>query len=88
MDDKTKKKNILDLQFQKYLTVASTSIIIAFTYFIGIGLAILTNQIKLNDFVSMGAVFVISVGVLGTSALLFFNANFHLKNIPKVVKEL
>jgi len=88
MEEKIKIKNVLDLQFQKYLTIASTSIIIAFTYFIGIGLAVFTNQIKLNDFAIMGAVLVISAGVLGTCSILFFNAVFHLKNIPEVVKEL
>jgi len=58
------KKNILDLQFQKYLVIASTSVIISFTYFVGIIIAILTKQIILNDFIRMGAVFVISVGII------------------------
>ena len=58
--------------------------IITFTYFIGISIAILTKQIKLNDFVIMGAIFVISIGVLGICSTLFFNAIFHLKNIPQV----
>ena len=88
MDDEIKKKNILDLQFQKYLTIASTSIIIAFTYFIGVGIAIFSKQIQLNNFVSMGSLLVISAGVLGICSTLFFNALFHLKNIPSVVKEL
>jgi hypothetical protein len=85
---KLKKKNILDLQFQKYLTIASTSVIIAFTYFIGVGIAIFSKQIQLNSFISIGSLFVISAGVLGICSILFFNALFHLKNIPSVVKEL
>ncbi len=88
MDDKTKRKNVLDLQFQKYLIIASTSVIIAFTYTIGVGIALFTEQIKLNNFVSMGALSVISVGVLGTCATLFFNAAHHLKNIPRIVRDL
>ncbi len=88
MNEETKKKNILDLQFQKYLVVASTSVIIAFTYAIGVGIAIFSKQIKLDDYVSMGAIFVISVGVLGICSITFFNAIFHLKNIPLVVKKL
>ncbi len=88
MDDKIKKKNILDLQFQKYLVIASTSVIIAFTYAIGVGIAIFSGQIKLDNFNSMGSLFVISSGVLGVCAIVFFNAIFHLKNIPLVVKEL
>ena len=83
-----KKKNILDLHFQKNLTIASTSVIIVFTYFIGISIAILTKQIKLNDYIIMGFVFLISAGVLGTCSLLFYNALFHLRRIPEVVKRI
>ena len=88
MDDEVKKKNVLDLQFQKYLTIASTSIIIAFTYFVGVGIAILTKQVNLSDFISAGVLMVISLGILGICSSLFFNAVFHLRNIPKVVKEI
>lgn len=88
MNEEIKKKNILDLQFQKYLTTASTSLIIAFTYFIGVGIAILTKQIKLNDFIAMGVLFIISASVLGICSVLFFNAIFHLKNILQVLKEI
>lgn len=88
MDEEIKKKNILDLQFQKYLSIASTSVIIAFTYFIGVGIAVFSQQIKLDDFNNMGALFVISAGVLGTCAIIFFNAVYHLKNIPSVVRDL
>ena len=88
MDDETKNKNILDLQFQKYLVVASTSVIIAFTYAIGVGIAIFSKQVRLEDFNSMGAIFVISVGVLGVCSIIFLNAIFHLKNIPLVLKNL
>lgn len=62
--------------------------IIAFTYFVGIGIAVITKQIRLNDFIIVGVVFVISVVVLSTCFILFFNAMFHLKNIPEVVKTL
>ena len=88
MDNETKKKNILDLQFQKYLMMASTSIIIAFTYLIGIGIAFLSKQIKLDDFQIMMAIAVISSGVLGVCAIIFFNSTFHLNNIPLAVKEM
>lgn len=86
MDDEVKKKNVLDLQFQKYLTLASTSIIIMFTYLVGI--AILTKQVNLKDFIVMGILFIISVGILGICSTLFFKAIFHLKNIPEVLKEI
>ena len=68
MDEEIKKKNILDLQFQKYLTTASTSLIIVFTYFIGVGIAILTKQIKLDDFITMGVLFVMSRNLAKTTS--------------------
>jgi F0F1-type ATP synthase assembly protein I len=82
------KKNILDLQYEKYLNISSTSIIIAFTYLIGVVIGIFSNQIKLNDFVSMSSLFIVSVVVLGLCATFFFIALFHLTNIPKVIKNL
>ncbi|MBS3099707.1 hypothetical protein J4463_00630 [Candidatus Pacearchaeota archaeon] len=88
MDDGVKKKNLLDLQFQKYLTLASTSIIIMFTYLVGVGIAILTKQVDLNDFIVMGILFVVSGGILGICSALFFKAIFHLKNIPEVIKDI
>lgn len=88
MNDETRKKNILDLQFQKYLIVASTSILIAFTYVIGVGIAILSKQIRLDNFNDMGAIFIISAGILGVCSIIFFNAIFHLRNIPLVLRNL
>lgn len=88
MKESIKKKNVLDLKFQKYLTIASTSVIIAFTYFIGVAIAIFAKQIKLDDFIVVVALFVVSAAVLGICACLFFNAAFHLKNIPEVVKNI
>ena len=88
MDEEIKKKNVLDLQFQKYLTTASTSIIIAFTYLVGVGIALLTKQINLGDFLIVGVLIVISMGILGICSALFFNAIFHIRNIPEVVKEI
>ncbi len=38
------RKNILDLHFQKYLIIASTSAIVAFTYIIGVGIAFIKKS--------------------------------------------
>ena len=87
IEDELKKKNILDLQFQKYLNISSTSIIVAFTYLIGVGIALLTERISYNK-VSISALAIISIGLLGACAIFFFNSLYHLKNIPRVVKDL
>jgi len=88
MYEDEKKKNVLDMQFQKYLIIASTSVIIVFIYLVGVGIAFLTKQVKLDDFIAMGVLLVISTGILGVCSALFFNAVFHLKNIPEVIKEI
>ena len=88
MNEETKRKNILDLQFQKYLVVASTSVVISFTYLIGVGIAILTKQINLGDYIDMFKVFIFSSAVLGTCAIFLFNAMYHLRNIPEVLKNI
>ncbi len=86
MENEIKWKNILDLQFQKYLAASSTTRIIVFTYFVGISIAILTKQLDLSDFKIMPILLIISSAVLGMCAILFFNARFHIENIPKVIK--
>ena len=87
MNKENIKKNILDLQFQKNLIIASTSVIIAFTYGIGVGIVIITQQIRFNDFVIMAIFFIISAAVLGTCMAFLLNSIFHIKNIPRILKE-
>ena len=82
------KKNILDLQFQKYLVVASTAAIMIFTYILGVGIAIFTGQLKLNDYIIMAILFIFSASFIGTLLSFFFNALYHIKNIPSVIKTL
>lgn len=88
MDEDTKKKNFLDLLFQKYLMIASTSSIIAFTYFIGVIIAIFAKQIQFDSFLNTSILFLFSLIVLGLCAIFFFDALFHLKNIPQIIKNL
>jgi len=47
------KKNILDLQYQKYLMIVSASLIIMFTYMIGVGITFITKQVNLDDLNAM-----------------------------------
>ena len=88
MEELNKRKNILDLEFQKNLVIASTSVIIAFTYLIGVGIAIFTEQIKLDDFVDMSLLLAVSAVVLGLCIIFLFNSRFHLKNIISAIKDL
>ena len=82
------KKNILDLQYNKYLQYYNTAIIVLFTYFIGVGIAILTKQINFNDprqSLSLGLISTAFVTVCVLSLLYFKNAQ---ENILQGIKEL
>lgn len=88
MDEEIKRKNILDLHFQKYLILVSTSAILIFTYLIGVGIAIITKQIKLNDLIVMAILFIFSVAFIGGFSIIFLKSIYHLKNIPNILKDL
>jgi len=88
MEKEIIRKNILDLHFQKYLVIASTSVIIAFTYAFGVIIAYMTGRIELTDYAEISFMFIISSAVIGFSSLLFFRSIYHLKIIPSIIKEL
>jgi len=85
MDEASKRKNILDLQFQKNLIIASTSIIISFSYLLAIVIAVVTKQVNLYDYYTMGSIFVLSTGVLGICFIFFFRSVDHIREIPKII---
>lgn len=82
------KKNLLDLQYNKYLQYYNTSIIILFTYFIGVGIAFITKQIDIGEprqFLSL-MVMSISIAVLIILSMLRFKN--HQQNILDEIKSL
>ena len=80
------KKNILDLHFQKHLAIASTSVIIGFTYLIGLVIALLTRQINFRDLASWIILIVVSVLFMAFISILFFHSKYHLQNIIETLK--
>ena len=54
------KKNLLDLQYAKYLQYYTTAVIILFTYGIGVAIAFITKQIDFYSIGQMLLVFLIS----------------------------
>jgi len=82
------KKNILDLQYNKYLQYYNTSIIILFTYYVGVGIAFLTKQLNLGDsrqFLSFGLV---SISITTVIILLMLNFRSHQQKILEEIKKL
>ena len=82
------KKNLLDLEYNKYLQYLNTTLILVFTYFIGILVAILTENVKYTNPNQIFFVSTISVGVLSVLFVLIFNFKNKLKEIVKKIKKI
>lgn len=82
------KKNLLDLEYQKYLQFYIATIIILFTYFIGLGIAFLTKQINKEDYLQIGSVFMLSIIIIGIANILISKFNSNLKRITEEIKIL
>jgi len=82
------KKNLLDLHYNKYLQYHTATIIILFTYFIGVAVAFITKQIDYKNASQVMLVSLISIIILSTLAILMLNFKGHLKNILEEVKRL
>lgn len=82
------KKNILDLTYNKYLQYQTTSIIISFTYLVGVAVAFLTKQLSLTDYSQMILLLSFSIIVLTPAVYFILSARKHLKNIIEEIKKL
>lgn len=82
------KKNLLDLQYNKYLQYYNTSIIILFTYFIGATIAFITKQINIHESGQLLALGVISITVTSIILLSMLNFKNHQQSILDEIKKL
>ncbi len=82
------KKNLLDLEYNRYLQYYNTTLIVAFTYFVGLIIAVLTQNIKYGDFVLIFAIFLISIIILSLATIFIFNFKYKLENIVAEIKKL
>ena len=82
------KKNLLDLEMQKYLQLTSTSIIILFSYFIGVFIVFITDQINFTNQNIYRLFILVTVNVLGYTAILFFIGFKKIQRISKAIKEV
>ncbi len=83
------KKNILDIHYNKYLQYFNTTIIVSFTYLIGVSIAFITKQVDYKDPAQLSLVVLISIGFLGIMVILLLNFKGHiLDRIPKEIKKL
>ncbi len=88
MDKILLRKNILDADLQKDLIIASTSAIIGFTYFIGLTIAILANQINIKNNSQLIILISLSSIILGMVLYFFIDSVLKIKRITKAIKRL
>jgi Mn2+/Fe2+ NRAMP family transporter len=88
MKEDLKRKNVLDLHFQKSLSISSNAIIISFTFFIAIIIAIVTDQVDFNDYFKVGALLILAILVFVTALIFFISSKKRMKEIVKEIKKL
>jgi len=82
------KKNLLDLQYNKYLQYYTTAVILLFTYFIGVGIAFITEQVDYKNINQMLLLAMISIAILSIIIILMLQYKGHMANIFEEIKRL
>ena len=84
LSDKT-KKNLLDLEYNKHLQYYNTSIILLFTYIIGISIAFITKQIDYRNPRQLVMVAIVSMRMLWSRVrTLFFTGYARRCNVWRI----
>lgn len=82
------KKNLFDLEYTKYLQYYNTSIILLFTYIVGIFIAFITKQIDYRNPKQLLFIAPISTAFIVVITILMLNFREKLTKITKEVKKL
>lgn len=82
------KKNLLDLDMQKYLQLAVTSIVIGFSYFVGVFIVYITNQIDFKNPDIYRLFVLVSMFVLGYTSILFIRGYNKIRRISKAARQM
>jgi len=82
------RKNLLDLEFNKNLQYFNTSIILLFTYIIGVTIVFLTKQIDYRNPKQLLLVILVSIVIIVAITAFMFNFDINLKKISKEIKTL
>lgn len=82
------RKNILDLEYNKYVQHINTCAIAVITYVVGVGIALITKQIDYNDSRHLLAIFFGSLAFISSMILLIKNYKIILKEILEEIKQL
>ena len=82
------KKNLLELQYQKNLQYFNTTIILLFTYIIGVFIVFITKQIDYRNFNQLILIGIISIAFLSILILLLLKFKNNSNKIISEIKEL
>lgn len=82
------KKNLLDLHYQRYLQYSTTATILLVTYYIGVSIALITEQINFTNPLSVGLLILLSILITGIVGNLLLYFGHHLKNIQSEIRKL
>jgi len=82
------KKNLLDLNYNKYLQYFNTSIILFFTYIIAVLVGFITKQIDYTNPGQMIMVAIVSIMVITVLLLLMQRFRWHQNIILKEIRKL
>jgi len=82
------RKNLLDIHYQKYLVLYTTTLGLVWTYIIGMLVAVTTNIFVMVDALHVGVIASISLLVIGIASYEIKKFKKHLIKIPKEIKKL
>ena len=82
------KNNLMDLYYNKYLQYKITSVIVATTYLFAVAIALITDELKLDNYLQMGVLAILSIVVLTPCIYFVISSSKHLNKIPNLMKEL
>ncbi len=78
----------MDLDMQKYLQLTTSSVIIAFTYFIGIFIILITKQIDLSDENTYRLFIIVTIFVMGNAFIIFYIGFKKIQRITRGLKKI
>jgi hypothetical protein len=82
------KKNLLDLQYNKYLQYFTTTVILLFTYLIGVGAGFITGQVDPGSYSQLLLLGSITAAVVSLFLLMMLHFRWHMGNIIREIRKL
>ncbi|HIH26053.1 hypothetical protein J4476_04030 [Candidatus Woesearchaeota archaeon] len=82
------KKNLLDLEYNKNLQYFNTTIVILFTYIIGLVIAFVTKQIDVKNNIQLSIVTIISLILIFVLLVFLVLIKDSMKKVISQIKEL